>query len=1206
MKSRSLIVLPAALFLLSPFGFGQVWPERKMASKDLPAKLRQGILVEQVAKNSEADKSQMQEGDILLSWVRADVHGELASPIDLSRIEAEQAPRGAVAIEGFRGAQRQVWILGPNSWGISARPNLPESFAAGYLEGQKLAQAGKFTEATKRWNAGAKTIKSSLIRIWLILHSAELFSDARQWKNADDHYKEALQGAAGLKPAIKVYLLYAWADSFNQRNDWTNAEKYYRQAITESRKSAAESLLVARILNQLARMNRSRGNFARAEQNDRQALAMSERLVPGSSAVARCLNGLGKTAIQRGDVAEAENYFNYALAIEKTDIDAVAADSFYGLGRVSYARSDFVNAEKYIRQALVIRKKIAPDSLDVAASLTTLGVVFLEHGDLVRAEEYYRQALGIQVKLSPGSFNFAVSLVNLGLLMWEYGDGAKAEEYFRQALAVQEKLAPGGLQSAYTLHNLGFLSWKRGDPDKAEKYYREALTIRGRLSPNSFELAPGLIGLGIIFEDRGNLVRARQYYRRALAKSQKIMPGGQYVAMSLDSLGVLAAKQGNLPKAEKYVRQAVEIEQELSEGSYYMADFLIDLGKITRDGGNFVKAEKAYREAVVITEQRMPLSLCHAEALAGLAWTMHHQKQWDSAVQLYSRALNAFETQAFHLGSTDQVRSRFREKQAGYYKDYIDLLVTRNQPEFAFEVSERWRARGLLEILSQAHVDLRRGVDPGLLKQEQSLKAEIAAKSDRRLRLFGSQRAEVQLATISKEIEDLVDQYQEIEERIWQRSPSYAGLTQPHPLTVKEVQQRLLDADTVLLEYVLGKERSYVFVVDPGSLTVHELPKRAEIEFAARRLHKLITAQGRTGTNVIQDATQLRRAVRLQQASAALSQIVLSPVVEQIKGKRLLVVSDGVLQYIPLAALPIPGEPASGKAIANGTLPLVVEHEIVNLPSASVLSALRPQGPAAPKAIAVLADPVFDAQDERIRRRGKTRKPDLRMPVSLGIERRSAPASRSVDLARSLSDVRLLSSGSFYLPRLPFSRREAQSILAMTPPGQEMAALDFEASRSTMLSPELAQYRIVHIATHGLLDSDHPFLSGLVLSLVDNRGRPQNGFLGLQDIYDLDLHADLVVLSGCETGLGKEIDGEGLVGLVRGFMYAGARRVVASLWNADDAATSELMVKFYTAMERDRMRPAAALRQAQIAMWKQSRWSDAYYWAGFEIQGDWK
>jgi CHAT domain-containing protein len=169
-----------------------------------------------------------------------------------------------------------------------------------------------------------------------------------------------------------------------------------------------------------------------------------------------------------------------------------------------------------------------------------------------------------------------------------------------------------------------------------------------------------------------------------------------------------------------------------------------------------------------------------------------------------------------------------------------------------------------------------------------------------------------------------------------------------------------------------------------------------------------------------------------------------------------------------------------------------------------------------------------------------------------------------------------------------------------------MQSLDFDANRTTATSPELAQYRLVHFATHGLLDSEHPELSGLVLSLVDERGIPQSGFLALQDIYNLNLPADLVVLSACATGLGKEIKGEGLMGLTRGFMYAGATRVVASLWDVDDAATAELMKHFYQAMEKEGMRPAAALRQAQMRMWKQKRWVDAYYWAGFQMQGEWR
>jgi CHAT domain-containing protein len=178
--------------------------------------------------------------------------------------------------------------------------------------------------------------------------------------------------------------------------------------------------------------------------------------------------------------------------------------------------------------------------------------------------------------------------------------------------------------------------------------------------------------------------------------------------------------------------------------------------------------------------------------------------------------------------------------------------------------------------------------------------------------------------------------------------------------------------------------------------------------------------------------------------------------------------------------------------------------------------------------------------------------------------------------------------------------------MAVTPKGSGLTALDFQASREKATSAELANYRIVHFATHGLLDNEHPELSGLVLSLVDEHGRRKNGFLDLEDIYNLNLPAELVVLSACETGLGKDIRGEGLIGLTRGFMYAGASRVVASLWNVDDVATAELMGRFYKGMEQDGLRPAAALRQAQIQMWKQKDWSAPYYWAAFQMQGEWK
>jgi CHAT domain-containing protein len=274
--------------------------------------------------------------------------------------------------------------------------------------------------------------------------------------------------------------------------------------------------------------------------------------------------------------------------------------------------------------------------------------------------------------------------------------------------------------------------------------------------------------------------------------------------------------------------------------------------------------------------------------------------------------------------------------------------------------------------------------------------------------------------------------------------------------------------------------------------------------------------------------------------------------------------------------------------------PLVVNHEIVSIPSASTMAVLRRENAdrkAAPaKLLAVLADPVFSTDDGRVgRARAAAKAPG------------TAP---NASLERSLND---LGMGGGRLFRLPGTRREAAGIVSLVPQEQRREALDFDASRSMMMSPEIGQYRIIHLATHGLLNGVHPELSGVVLSLVDRQGQPQDGFLRLNEIYNLKLGADLVVLSACQTALGKEVPGEGLVGLTRGFMYAGAPRVMASLWKVDDRATAELMKSFYGSMlGSDALRPAAALRAAQIRMWKTPEFASPYYWAAFTLQGEWR
>jgi len=235
--------------------------------------------------------------------------------------------------------------------------------------------------------------------------------------------------------------------------------------------------------------------------------------------------------------------------------------------------------------------------------------------------------------------------------------------------------------------------------------------------------------------------------------------------------------------------------------------------------------------------------------------------------------------------------------------------------------------------------------------------------------------------------------------------------------------------------------------------------------------------------------------------------------------------------------------------------------------------------------VAVIADPVFTANDPR-----------LATAVKAAVKE-----SPFVDAQRSAAE-----SGVNDLSRLRFSRQEADEIARLAGETRNLKAVDFAANRSTATDPRLGDYQIVHFATHGLINNQHPDLSGVVLSLVDEQGRPQNGFLRLYDIYNLKLNADLVVLSACQTALGKEIKGEGLVGLTRGFMYAGAPRVVATLWRIDDRATADMMRRFYESMLKDGLRPSAALRAAQLSMLRDRRWRSPHFWAPFTIQGEWR
>ncbi|MEW6737951.1 MAG: CHAT domain-containing protein, partial [Acidobacteriota bacterium] len=558
-----------------------------------------------------------------------------------------------------------------------------------------------------------------------------------------------------------------------------------------------------------------------------------------------------------------------------------------------------------------------------------------------------------------------------------------------------------------------------------------------------------------------------------------------------------------------------------------------------------------------------------------------------------------------------QLRTSYFASVGNYYDLYIDLLMQlhKQNPKagydaLALQASERARARSLLEMLIETSVDIRQGIAPELLEKERSLQQQLNDKTEYQIRLLNRNHTIEQIEAIHKETEKLNEELQKVEAQIRRDNPHYAALKYPQPLSLTEIQQQVLDADTLLLEYALGEEHSYLWAVTVTSMTSFEIPKRADVERAALRVYELLTARERRRFE-----TDKKLLARIKEADAdlpiamaVLSHMLLGPVVEQLGRKRLLIVSEGLLQYIPFAALPIPTDNRKSKTYPSpDTKPLIIEHEIINLPSITTLAVQRRElagRKAALKTIAIFANPVFSVADTRVK--------------SVSTRANEKLYRKSVDSVDSLLTE---------LVPLPETEQMAKEIIALMPSEQCKLSTGFDANLITATAPELSQYSIIQYTTHGFLNYK-PELSGIVLSLVNKQGKEQKGFLSTAAIFNLKLSADLVVLSACQTGLAwdplnigksndprifKKIKDQGFTGLTRGFVYAGTARVMVSLWNIRVRATTKLLVRFYKEMLGPRkLSPAAALRAAQIYMWKQTKWKAPYYWAAFVISGEYK
>jgi CHAT domain-containing protein/tetratricopeptide (TPR) repeat protein len=701
-------------------------------------------------------------------------------------------------------------------------------------------------------------------------------------------------------------------------------------------------------------------------------------------------------------------------------------------------------------------------------------------------------------------------------------------------------------------------------------------------------------------------------------------------------MGRIAFANNDLDTARKHFQNALEagsgalpVVAKLGQTRRFRTAARTSLGDVALRLGKYSDAAKFFNDAGSAAQKDGRLDLmwpAYRGQGRGL-WLQAGQESADKAAKLREDSLTAYRSaikqiETIRAGSlrADESRSTFLATTKDVYDEaasaFAEMALMNSTAGTtlggkaldyaaeAFRISEEGRARSLLDMLGEVNAQITEGVPPDLLKRKQDNLESQQQIADQLTGINLAADQKRKPTELEADLDKLQTEFDQIENQIRTVSPRYAALTAAQPLSLADVQQKVLDDNTVLLEYCLGGDRSYMFAVARSGVSLFKLPPRADVDKLAtdfraqlippklqRRIVGIdIADDQQRGLGIVQGPSENLAAFAA--ASNALYKTAVEPAASLIGDKRLLIVADGALNYIPFEALVKTTDGADYASLNY----LIKTNEVVYAPSASVIAAIRQQStPSTSKRLLLIADPIFRADDPRL--------------GGIAVQTSGEARGLGLGLASAVSDV--AGSGGqtpvgMQLARLAGTRVEAQEIakIASAGGGQPDVWTDLTASEDNVRGRDVSNYRVVHIATHGLLDAERPQFTGVVLSLVGNK--TGDGFLRTDEIFNLKMGNSLVMLSACETGLGKEKRGEGVIGLTRAFMYAGAPTVGVSLWSVADKSTAELMTDFYRRLLTKSAPPSAALRDAQLAMINGKKYSAPFYWAPFVLVGEWK
>lgn len=973
----------------------------------------------------------------------------------------------------------------------------------------------------------------------------------------------ALEAAADAAAREEAPSLAAWL-MYRGGKDLANARRY-AEARTALAKAAERAGSLGRPLV-LSRIRQAEYWSALAERRYPAAREAAEEMAKaeasggtGRIAAFAASQAVATSLFYQGDLARAEALFLEVIAAYEKAAPGtyLLASALADLDILYQRKPDYDRGAVLAERALAIVEPSFPRAAEVPKLHGHLGIFATLRGDPEVAEREFAKAIAAHEAIDPGSIGTAMALNNLAVLVGNQGDLEREEALLRRSLAIREKLGvpPAVLATIYT--NLGGIATKRQDHAAAREMYAKSLALYEKQAPESLNIVGTLYNLAI--EDRalGRTDEAAAELDRALAVAAKAGPDARETTMALKSLGGMQLEAKRYDEARASFEKALAIDRKAAAGSHDTADSLWWLGNVAWKSGDLSRAEQLHREALAIHARIEPGTKNHALSLHALGSVLRAQGRTEEALASYRQAVDALEAQRGRLGGGSESDARYAATTTEIYADTLDLLLSLGRADDAFLLLERSRARSLLSMLAERDLVFSADVPAEVEQEGRRLDAEYDRAQGKLARLEPGKDDEAIDAALAT-LRDLRARQEARERDLRARSPRLSALRSPRPLGVREVQATL-DPGTVLLSYGFVPSGLVVFVARGGDAPAFSwkvLPlTHDEAAKKVKAFRNLLVRPGAGRSEV--PAPLLRAAVELHGALLAPFDAELADAV------RVLVVPDGPLRLLPFSALAREDAAGGPPAFLASWKPF---HKAV---SATVYAELK-RGRKALKpgagSLAAFGDPWYP---------------------------QSAPGE---------PEVRRAGAHGVPITPLPSTREEVQSVAALFGPKEARTYLGRKATEEAVKAlPRDTAY--VHLACHGVLDEALPLDSGLVLASPEPGGKEgENGILQAWEVFQrVRLDAELVVLSACETGLGMEGGGEGLIGLTRAFQYAGARTVLASLWGVSDESTAALMKVFYRELRRGQPKDLA-LQAAQKAL----AGRHPFFWAAFELEGDWR